>query len=70
MTAVRLACATAAIGLLTCRSWGYRSAVAILSLNLTGDTIRAIIAHDWRTLIGLPNRWQFASVSDSKPERF
>ena len=54
MTAVCLACATAAIGLLTCRRWGYRTALAILSFNLTGDTISAIIAHDWRTLIGLP----------------
>ena len=54
MTAVCLACVIAGAGLLHCRRWGYRTAIAILSLNLTGDTLTAIIAHDCRTLIGLP----------------
>jgi hypothetical protein len=48
------ACATAALGLLKCARWGYLTALVILSINLVGDTLNAWIAHDWRTLIGLP----------------
>jgi hypothetical protein len=54
MVAVCLACATAAFGLLRCKRWGYWTAVAILSINLAGDMANAVIAHDRRTLIGLP----------------
>ena len=54
MAGVCVACATAALGLRRCRRWGYWAALAILSINLAGDTTNALIAHDWRTLIGLP----------------
>jgi hypothetical protein len=54
MTAVCAACATAAIGLWRGGRWGYWTALAILSVNLAGDTLNAFLAHDWRTLIGLP----------------
>ena len=54
MGIVCLACCTAALGLRRCKRWGYRAALAILSINLAGDTINFLIAHDWRTLIGLP----------------
>ena len=34
---------------------GERStAIAILGINILGDTVNAVVAHDWRTLIGLP----------------
>jgi hypothetical protein len=54
MAVVGAACATAALGLLRCKRWGYSMALAILSVNLLGDAANALIAHDWRTLIGLP----------------
>jgi uncharacterized membrane protein (DUF2068 family) len=54
MFAVCAACATAALGLWRCTRWGYSTALAILSINLVGDTANAFIAHDWRALIGLP----------------
>jgi len=44
----------AALGLQRCKRWGYWTALAILCINLAGDTTNAVIAHDWRTLIGLP----------------
>ena len=54
MLAVCGACVTSAIGLWRRMRWGLWTAVAILSVNLAGDTADAIITHDWRTLIGLP----------------
>src|SRR5512147_1862275 len=54
MTAVCAACATAAAGLWRGARWGCWTALAILSINLAGDTLNAFLAHDWRTLIGLP----------------
>jgi hypothetical protein len=54
MGAVCVACATAALGLWRGTRWGYWTALAILSVNLAGDTLNVFIARDWRTLIGLP----------------
>ena len=54
MLLVALACAAAAIGLWTQRRWGRRLAVAILVVNLVGDTLNAVLRDDWRTLLGLP----------------
>lgn len=54
MLAVSVACALAARGLWRPTRLGYRVALAVLSLNLLGDTANAIFRHDWRTLIGLP----------------
>jgi hypothetical protein len=54
MAAVGLACAGAAIGLNRMAEWGRRLALAILSLNLAGDSLAAWLRHDPRTLIGLP----------------
>ena len=54
MVAVCVACGIAALGVLRCRRWGYWMALAILSINLAGDTANAVLAHDWRTLVGLP----------------
>jgi hypothetical protein len=54
MAAVCLACGAAALGLRRCKRWGYWMALAILTVNLVCDTANALIAHDWRILIGLP----------------
>jgi len=54
MGVVCVACATAAIGLWRCARWGYFTALIILVINLTGDSLNAVMLHDWRTLIGLP----------------
>ena len=54
MATVCLACATAALGLWRRTRWGFWTALAVLSANLAGDTTNAVVAGDWRTLIGLP----------------
>ena len=54
MSATSLACATAAVGLWRCARWGLWIALAILLLNLLGDSANAIFTGDLRPLIGLP----------------
>lgn len=54
MSVVCVACALAAVGLLRRRHWGRLLAIAILCVNLIGDTVAAFIRDDLRTLIGLP----------------
>jgi len=54
MVLVCAACASAALGLWRCARWGLWTAVAILGINLAGDTANAFVLRDWRTLIGLP----------------
>ena len=54
MGVVCVACGTAALGLQHCKRWGYWMALTILAINLAADLSNAVIAHDWRTLIGLP----------------
>jgi hypothetical protein len=54
MLAVAAACAGAAVGLWTRRRWGHRLALGILSVNLLGDSVNALVRGDWRPLIGLP----------------
>jgi hypothetical protein len=54
MIMVALACSGAAIGLWTGRRWGYRLAVGVLSCNLLGDLLNAVVRDDRPTLIGLP----------------
>jgi hypothetical protein len=54
MALVCLACALAARGLWIGARWGHRLALAILSLNLAGDMVNALVLGDRRTLIGLP----------------
>jgi hypothetical protein len=54
MSTVCLACAVAALGLWRLRRWGLWTATAILSINLSADTINAFVLRDWRPLIGLP----------------
>ena len=54
MTVVGAACALAAIGLARRARWGIPLALAILTVNLVGDTLNSFVRHDLRTLIGLP----------------
>lgn len=54
MGVVALACLAAAVGLWTGTRWGHRTAVGLLSVNLLGDALNALVRGDWRTLVGLP----------------
>ena len=54
MAAVCVACAAAAVGLWRCARWGYWLAIIILIINLIGDIGNFVVAHDWRTLLGIP----------------
>ncbi len=54
MLIVCAACATTAAGLWRSTRWGYWMALAILSLDIVGDTLNSVVNRDWRTLIGLP----------------
>jgi hypothetical protein len=54
MGAVCVACALASVGLLRQSRRGYLLAIAVLAINIVGDTVTAIERDDLRTLIGLP----------------
>ena len=54
MLAVSASCGTAAVGLFRRTLWGLWTAVAVLGINLLGDTLNFLIRNDWRTLIGMP----------------
>ncbi len=54
MLTVGTACLFAAIGLWRGAVWGTRVALTILSINIIGDIVNALLRHDYRALIGLP----------------
>jgi hypothetical protein len=54
MAIVGSACAASAIGLARNAEWGRRLALAVLSINLIGDSLNALFRHDPKTLIGVP----------------
>ena len=54
MATVGTLCGTAAGGLWRGTGWGISLAVAILSANMVGDTVNALIRHDYRALIEIP----------------
>jgi hypothetical protein len=54
MVLVCLLCSFTARGLWLRAWWGHRLAVAMLVLNLAGDSAGALVTGDLRTLIGLP----------------
>jgi hypothetical protein len=54
MAVVGTACGLAAVGLAKNAEWGRRLAIGVLTVNLIGDSLNALVRHDPRTLIGLP----------------
>jgi len=54
MAAIGTACAVAAVGLAQAAEWGRWLAIGILTANLIGDSVNALLRHDPKTLIGLP----------------
>ncbi len=54
MAVVGVACGSAAIGLARNAEWGRRLAIAVLAVNLIGDSLNAWLRHDPKTLIRLP----------------
>jgi hypothetical protein len=54
MAVVGVACGSAAIGLARNTEWGRRLAIAVLAVNLIGDSLNALLRHDPKTLIGVP----------------
>jgi len=54
MAVVGAACGSAVIGLARTAEWGRRLAIAVLAVNLIGDSLNALLRHDPKTLIGLP----------------
>jgi hypothetical protein len=54
MITVSAACGGAAVGLWAGHRWGHRLAVGVLSFNLLGDGLNAVVRGDRRTLLGLP----------------
>jgi hypothetical protein len=54
MAAIGTACGVAAVGLAQAAKWGRWLAIGILTANLIGDSVNALLRHDPRTLIGLP----------------
>lgn len=54
MFVVGIGCAFAATGLWQGLFWGVRVALIILTLNIVGDLLNALVRLDYRALIGLP----------------
>ena len=54
MAVVGGACGLAAVGLARNAAWGRWLAIGVLTVNLVGDSLNALLRHDPRTLIGLP----------------
>jgi hypothetical protein len=54
LSAVCIACALTAVGLLNRLPWGRLLDIAILSVNMIGDAVAAIVRADPQTLVGLP----------------
>jgi hypothetical protein len=54
MAVVAAACGLAAVGLAKNAEWGRRAAIAVLTINLIGDSLNALFMRDAKTLIGLP----------------
>jgi bacteriorhodopsin len=54
MAAIGTACGLAAVGLAQAAKWGRWLAIGILTANLIGDSVNALLRHDPKTVIGLP----------------
>jgi len=54
MIIVGAGCGASAIGLARNTERGRRLALAVLAINLIGDSLNALLRHDPRTLVGVP----------------
>lgn len=54
MGGVGMLCGAAAGGLWRGTAWAVGLAIAILLVNMIGDTTNALVRHDYRALIGIP----------------
>jgi hypothetical protein len=54
MSLVSVACGYAAVGLWSGKPWGYRSAVALLIVNLLGDIVNVFFGMEPRAIVGIP----------------
>jgi len=54
MVGVACGSGSAALGLARNAEWGRWLAIAVLAVNLIGDSLNALFARDAKTLIGLP----------------
>ena len=51
---VSVACLLAAVGLWSGKRWGYRLAVTLLVIDLTGDVVNAVLGIEPRAIVGVP----------------
>lgn len=54
MSGVSALCLSAAVGLWRRKRWGYYLAIAILIINLIGDTTNVLLGTERRAVIGIP----------------
>ncbi len=54
LAGVGLACAVATRGLWSGRPWGRQLAIALLAINLAGDTANVVLGTEPRALVGIP----------------
>jgi len=54
MAIVGGACGASAIGLVRNAEWGRKLALVVLTINLIGDSLNALLRHEPKTLIGVP----------------
>jgi hypothetical protein len=80
LAAVGIACLTASIGFARRRGWGYRIGVALVAINLMGDSVNAALGVEPRAIVGIPVaaallayllssrvRAEFSSVESGRP---
>ena len=48
------ACGIASVGIFRRRTWGHRTAVGLISMNLVGDTVNAALGIEPRAAVGIP----------------
>jgi hypothetical protein len=54
LVAVGIACLAASIGFARRRRWGHRIGVALVAINLVGDSVNAALGVEPRAIIGIP----------------